>query len=218
MKLICSIVATCVALLIPSLKTKAQDVMDFADFSTLHGQSSGAPNVNVEQYAIANGITSGGGQFVIGQGTTGTRPLHGCTPDGGVIFTDGASNCYYRQFSGGVHRSWYGPSNAATNSACIPPTGTRASCDESSALTNALNTALTYENGRVTTDGIPTVVNESLVIPAGAALDCGGVPNGYLNQNQSGSIYYWTLPNGLVLNPSETITAAPRGRPIRRWC
>ncbi|HEX4079012.1 MAG TPA: hypothetical protein VHX61_09090, partial [Rhizomicrobium sp.] len=201
---------------IPSLKTKAQDVMDFADFSTLHGQSSGAPNVNVEQYAIANGITSGGGQFVIGQGTTGTRPLHGCTPDGGVIFTDGASpdaNCYYRQFSGDVHLSWYGPSNAATNSACIPPTGTRASCDESSALTDALNAALTYGNGRVTTDGIPIVVNESLVIPAGAALDCGGVPNGYLNQNQSGSIYYWTLPNTLVLNPSVTITVGGSGTP-----
>jgi hypothetical protein len=106
-----------------------------------------------------------------------------------------------------------------------PPSESRASCDKSSALTDALDTALTYGNGRVTTDGIPIVVNESLVIPYGAALGCGGVPNAHLNQNQSGSIYYWTLPNTLVLNPSETITVGGSGTPasldncaiIPRW-
>ncbi|HTT84082.1 MAG TPA: hypothetical protein VMF67_11415 [Rhizomicrobium sp.] len=211
--------AICTALLIANSSVGAQDVIDFADFSALQNQSGGYANVNVEQYSVANGISSGGGQFIIGQGSTGIRPLHGCKVDDGVVFTDEViigqqANCYYRQFSGAVHLSWYGPSDARSSN-CLPPSGVRSNCDEEPVLAKALAAALTYGNGRVTTDGIPIVIYQNLTIPSGEAVDCGGVPNGYLNQtqNQSGSVYYWQLPNTLVLNPSATITVGGSGAP-----
>ena len=64
----------------------AANVKDFVDIAAFEAQGAGDPNINIEQYSVAQGITTGGGQFILG--------LTGCAPDEGVILKDSNNNCY----------------------------------------------------------------------------------------------------------------------------
>jgi hypothetical protein len=192
-------------------------VLDVNDIQTFKGQNNnGVANVNIEHYSSS--IPYGGGQFVLGP--------NGCSADGGVIIEDQANNCYYRQFSGPVHLSWYGALDAS-GTTCLGHI-TNPDCDSTDKLKAAFLAAqrpVPYPSGGyydlgpdggVVTDGRPILIEGDVHILSNGYLSCGGPPGGGRAQiAQSDSpdqVPYYTLPNSIFLNPNHAIVRDANSR------
>jgi hypothetical protein len=179
------------------------NILDVSYIGTFEGQNNGgAANVNIRQYSST--IPTGGGQFVIGVGGAKTT----CTPDHGVVLQDvdnagHAQNCYYRQFSGPVHLSWYGAVDAADPVVdCYDHSF--ASCDSKGKLTSAFAAAAVSAgfggDGGVVTDGRSIYIDGNVDIPSNQYLSCNGPPGASRDQGGTTPEYYWTLPNSIILS------------------
>jgi hypothetical protein len=189
----------------------AQEV---ADFPTLRGYSA-STSVTVLGRKAAN---DGGGGIFVQNGS-------GCTADDdGVIIagTTSAQLCWYRQFNGPVHLTWYGVKDAAdlTLDCYASDTAFKACAADKTDNTDhtkppfdavaiaflaaANKTKLPGADGGVVTDGRSIVeYNNDLIIPPNQYLTCDGPPGGQRPQS-IGSAYY-TLPNSIVLGPARSI-------------
>jgi hypothetical protein len=168
------------------------------------GDAGTATNVNVKGYA---GDRDGGGGHFIQLGSS-------CTDDDGVIVQEHATlHCWYRQFSGPVHLSWYGVPDAATFGCYnVGFSG----CDATALVKKALAAAAVGQNlggdGGVTTDGRSIAIltqcdacadGVGIEIPKDQYLTCDGPSGGSRGLNSSTP--YWTLPHSIVLHPRLTV-------------
>jgi hypothetical protein len=137
-----------------------------------------------------------------------------CPADDGVIVQTNTGNCYFRQFSGPVHLSWYGVPDAS--SCWSSASGFPLSCDATALVKKALAAAAVGQNfggdGGVTTDGRSIAIltqcdacadGVGIDIPSDQYLTCEGPPGGGRGLNSSTP--YWTLPHSIVLHPGLTV-------------
>lgn len=181
--------ATTISLL--TINVAVAQVMEVTTVVNLQmsGAPGGATNVNVDGYASKG--DGGGGQFV-------QYNCGGNTDDGEVIIQDPntSTKCWYRQFSGSVHMSWYGVTGAN-------PTAT------STQFVNAFKAAKAYGNRTVVTDGLAigySSTTANIDIPTGDSLDCQGTIGGF----GSGD---WTVPTlsaSLIIDPAVSVLAHSR--------
>jgi hypothetical protein len=189
------------SLAVPALAQSVADIPNIHDWEQVDHTPPLAPNANFRQYSST--ITTGGGNFVLGQS--------GCTGDHGVIIADQHTpqhNCYYRQFSGPVHLSWYGVPDVAdpNNTACYT-TGYPLSCDGTTQLQAALKAADVGAglggDGGVTTEGRSiAILSDNIEIKPDQYLTCEGPPG--VSRIQSGLYPYYKLPHSIVLKFDNT--------------
>jgi hypothetical protein len=153
-------------------------------------------------------VTGGGGEFVARAGSGGTNC--GDATDEGVIIketTGTVKRCWYRQFSGPVHLSWYGVADAA-DPTCYTG-GFSSGCDSKTQLIAALGAAAVSAHrggdGGVVTDGRSIYFDGNIDIGSDQYLSCNGPPGGSRDQSNLGSTNYYTLPSSLVVNPVHSI-------------
>jgi hypothetical protein len=164
----------------------AAAVQQVPDIATLKGGVGAFSNVNVDGYAAAG--DGGGGQFVQGANCSGGD-------DGVIIKENGSNKCWYRQFNGAVHMTWYGVTSAS-------PSVTAAQFNA------AFDASRNYGNRTVVTDGLAVNYTGTvdLDIPTGDTLDCQGTIGGVSGAN-------WTvptLPASLIIDPAIRVVVHSR--------
>ena len=192
-------------------------VVDISDIGTFEGQDNlGVLNVNIRHYSDT--IADGGGQFAIGTDDARTS----CQPDHGVVLRDknGTGNCYYRQFSGPVHLSWYGVQDVAdplNNPTCFTYS-MPGSCDATTAVSSAFLASAKYGDGGVTTDGRSIAIlshcggcietDSGIAIPEGQYLTCGGPPGArrHWAADDDDKNVFSAAPASIVLGDGLTVT------------
>src|SRR6185437_15632210 len=194
------------------LPARATSVVDVQYLDDLKNCCTDDTNANVRQYSSA--ITDGGGQFVAGP------PDCSDSTDEGVVIRETLGlhpRCWYRQFSGPVHLSWYGVPDAAT--CWTTASGFPSTCDATAILFNAFAASKSYGDGGVTTDGRSIALLTQCTscstpsgflppaaeIPIGQYLTCARPPGSRHSWDDMKPDAYWKLPGSLVLDPAYTV-------------
>ena len=176
-----------------------------------------ATSINVDGYSAPN--DGGGGEFLqVGNKDDGSCAASVADDDGVIIVesTVAPHKCWYRQFSGPVHLSWYGVKDAAQLSCydtlldikgCAADSNGTYGVPVNNAFNAAAQSAHLGGDGGVVTDGRSIVIQHGdLVIPSNQYFSCSGPPGGARPQPPiSGAIPYYTLPNSIVLGAGHTI-------------
>lgn len=155
------------------LTSAGAQVVDLANVVALRGYTGTATNVNIDGHTSAN--DGGGGQFVQNGTISGGQCISGDDDDGVVIVrshSGESGRCWYRQFAGPVHLSWYGVVDAANPDVdCFDNgfTGCDATDWVKKALAAADQKAGLGGDGGVTTDG------RSIATLGAAQLGCAGL-------------------------------------------